>query len=67
MILVTGGTGLVGAHLLLHLATKGEAVRALYRNEANILKTKEVFVHYEKIQLFDSIDGLKAALQMCPH
>ena len=32
MILVTGGTGLVGAHLLYHLIKKTE-IRAIYRTE----------------------------------
>ena len=31
MILVTGGTGFIGTHLLAHLAAKGEGVRALVR------------------------------------
>jgi uncharacterized protein YbjT (DUF2867 family) len=31
MILVTGGTGLVGAHLLLHLTEIEEEVSAIYR------------------------------------
>jgi uncharacterized protein YbjT (DUF2867 family) len=40
MILVTGGTGLVGAHLLLHLIQEGEtAVRALFREAKQIEKT----------------------------
>jgi glycosyltransferase len=40
MILVTGATGLVGAHLVLHLLENGEEnVRALYRNPKNIEKT----------------------------
>jgi len=32
MILVTGGTGMTGAHLLFHLIQKGEQVRATYRS-----------------------------------
>lgn len=32
MIFVTGGTGLVGSHLLLALAESGKPIRALYRN-----------------------------------
>nr|HRM13306.1 NAD-dependent epimerase [Flavobacterium sp.] len=39
MILVTGGTGLVGAHLLLHLVESRsigkEKVRAIYRSTAS--------------------------------
>ena len=40
MVLVTGGTGLVGAHVLLHLIENGENVRAIYRSQNNIEKTK---------------------------
>ena len=43
MVLVTGGTGLVGAHLLLHLVENGDAVRAIYRNSESIQKTKNLF------------------------
>jgi uncharacterized protein YbjT (DUF2867 family) len=32
MILVTGGTGFVGAHLLFKLLKKKQTVRAIYRN-----------------------------------
>lgn len=32
MILVTGGTGLVGSHLIQQLVQEGKSVRALYRN-----------------------------------
>ncbi|MEC8831560.1 MAG: NAD-dependent epimerase/dehydratase family protein, partial [Bacteroidota bacterium] len=31
MILVTGGTGLIGSHLLFHLVSNGKAVRSNYR------------------------------------
>ena len=56
MILVTGGTGLVGAHLLLHLLENGENVRALYRDSENIQKTKALFERYKKTSLFDLIE-----------
>ncbi|HAX14639.1 MAG TPA: NAD-dependent epimerase, partial [Leeuwenhoekiella sp.] len=37
MILVTGGTGLVGSHLLWQLVAQGEnKIRAIYRTEAKI-------------------------------
>ena len=48
MVLVTGGTGLVGAHLLIHLLEKGENVRALYRNSESTQKTKALFSLYQK-------------------
>ena len=60
MVLVTGGTGLVGAHLLLHLVENGESVRAIYRNEANIKKTKALFLLYKKEALFDEIKWVQA-------
>jgi nucleoside-diphosphate-sugar epimerase len=46
MILVTGGTGLVGAHLLYNLVSAGELPVALVRKSSNLLKTKKVFSYY---------------------
>ena len=46
MIFVTGGTGMVGAHLLYDLALKGEKVRALKRPGSNIHKTEKIFSFY---------------------
>ncbi|WP_281323172.1 NAD-dependent epimerase/dehydratase family protein [Flavobacterium aestivum] len=60
MVLVTGGTGLVGAHLLIHLIEKGENVRAIYRNQDSIQKTKSLFSLYKKEALYDSIHWLQA-------
>ena len=60
MILVTGGTGLVGAHLLLHLIENGERVRAIYRNLDAIQKTKDLFLLYKKEALFEKIDWIQA-------
>jgi len=48
MILVTGGTGLVGAHLLYKLVSENENVRAIYRTESKISNTKNVFASYTK-------------------
>jgi dihydroflavonol-4-reductase len=60
MILVTGGTGLVGAHLLLHLVENGESVRAIYRKTETIQKTKSLFLLYKKESLFGKIDWIQA-------
>jgi dihydroflavonol-4-reductase len=66
MILVTGGTGLVGAHLLLHLLENGESVRAIFRNEKHILKTKSLFNYYQKNDLFNQIEWIKADILDIP-
>jgi len=46
MILVTGGTGLVGSHLLYRLVTLGEMPIALKRKSSDLLKIKKVFSYY---------------------
>ena len=43
MIVVTGGTGLVGSHLLLELAKKGIRVRALKRNTSDLKVFEYIF------------------------
>lgn len=47
MIFVTGGTGLVGAHLLYELTLTGKAVKALKRETSNL---QQVFKHFHIIQ-----------------
>jgi len=66
MILVTGGTGLVGAHLLLHLAQNDEKLKALYRNNTSILKTKALFEQFKKADLFASIEWVQGDLNDIP-
>lgn len=46
MILVTGGTGMLGAHLLYKLVNSDEKVRATYRSEESLEKVKRVFAYY---------------------
>lgn len=46
MIFVTGGTGLVGGHLLIHLLKQGEPVRALMRNSSNFDELKMICSYY---------------------
>lgn len=60
MILVTGGTGLVGAHILLSLTENNTRIRAIYRTEKNIQKTKQLFKTHHKLQLFKNIEWVPA-------
>jgi len=66
MVLVTGGTGLVGAHLLLHLVENEENVRAIYRKLETIQKTKNIFSYYKKESLFEKINWLPADILDVP-
>lgn len=67
MILVTGATGLVGSHLILHLLQKEEySIRALYRNEKNINKTKRVFENNDCLHLFHHIEWFDADILDLP-
>jgi len=47
MILVTGGSGLTGSHLLLELSRKKEPFRALKRNSSDISWVRRIFDYYE--------------------
>lgn len=46
MILVTGGTGLVGAHLLFELTKKEAVVKATFRATSDLKKVEKVFSYY---------------------
>lgn len=62
MILVTGGTGLVGSHLLLKLAQTNTEVRAIYRTESKLDNVKKIFSYYtpNPQTIFDKIEWIKA-------
>ena len=68
MILVTGGTGLVGAHLLYRLANNNEKVRAIYRSERKLDNVKNVFSCYtdDYKHLIESIDWVQADILDIP-
>lgn len=46
MIFVTGGTGLIGSHLLYELATAGKKIRALKRKTSDLQPVLKVFDYY---------------------
>ena len=68
MILVTGGTGLVGAHLLYHLTQKNEAIRAIYRTVEKREYVKKIFSYYtDDIEsVFSKIEWIKADITEVP-
>jgi nucleoside-diphosphate-sugar epimerase len=67
MILVTGGTGLVGAHLLYHLVKNDEKIRAIYRSEEKIEAVKKVFSYYtDDTSLITKIAWFKADITDVP-
>jgi nucleoside-diphosphate-sugar epimerase len=62
MILVTGGTGLVGSHLLYFLLKENASVRAIRRKNSDIQGVKKVFALYtsEVDSLFNKIEWVGA-------
>lgn len=68
MILVTGGTGLVGAHLLYRLVESGKKVRATYRHSNKLKNIKRVFSTYTNSyeSLFNTIEWVKADILDVP-
>ena len=68
MILVTGGTGLVGAHLLYALINEKEKVRAIYRNAKKFDNIKRIFSYYSETpdELFNTIEWVEADLNDIP-
>lgn len=68
MILVTGGTGLVGSHLLFRLINNNETLKAIYRNPKKLENVKNVFSCYtdDYELLFDKIEWIKTDLLDIP-
>lgn len=67
MILVTGGTGLVGSHLLAHLSLQNEHIRAIFRTKSSLEKVKKVFFSYsDDATLFDKIEWFQADITDVP-
>ena len=62
MIVVTGGTGLVGAHLLYDLCKKHKHIRALKRQSSDLEQVKKTFSYYsdDAESLFKKIEWVDA-------
>ena len=62
MILVTGGTGLVGAHLLYYLLLENDKVKAIHRKNSDLQAVKKVFSYYTKDfeAVFQKIEWVEA-------
>ncbi len=62
MILVTGGTGMLGARLLFDLVSRGEQVRAILRKSSDMGLVRRIFSWYgsEGTTLFDAIEWVEA-------
>jgi len=68
MNLITGGTGLVGAHLMYFLLQDGQKVRATHRKSSNLKAVLQVFGYYtsDAQTLFDKIEWVEANLNDIP-
>ena len=68
MILVTGGTGLVGSHLLYKLLQTNVKVRAIYRREHKLALVKKVFSYYtdDSESLYQKIEWINADITDVP-
>jgi len=68
MILVTGGTGLVGSHLLYFLLKENKSVRAIHRKSSKLDAVKEVFSFYTENYeaLFNKIEWVEADITEVP-
>ncbi|NAS12711.1 NAD-dependent epimerase/dehydratase family protein [Poritiphilus flavus] len=68
MILVTGGTGLVGTHLILHLLHTNERLRAIRRKSSDLERVKRIFSYYSSNpeELFQKIEWVEAELNDIP-
>lgn len=62
MNLITGATGIVGAHVALQLLEKGRPVKAIKRSGSDINKTRKLFSYYNKNAetLFNQISWIEA-------
>jgi len=68
MILVTGGTGMVGSHLLFSLISNNKPVKATFRKGSDLSKVKKIFSYYtdDSAELFKKINWIEADITDVP-
>lgn len=68
MILVTGGTGLVGSHLLYRLCLTNDTVKAIYRSSEKKAWVKTVFGYYtsDVMSLYNKIEWIEGDITDIP-
>ncbi|WP_418638059.1 NAD-dependent epimerase/dehydratase family protein [Winogradskyella sp.] len=68
LVLVTGGTGLVGSHLLFQLLKSNIPIRSIYRNKKTLTRVKHVFSYFsdDAEVLFNKIEWVEADLNNVP-
>jgi len=68
MILVTGGTGLVGSHLLYHLLLENDTVKAIHQKTSDLKAVKNVFSYYTSDfeNIYNRINWVEADLSNIP-
>ncbi len=62
MIFVTGGTGLVGCHLLVELAQKQQPIRALKRKTSNTKIVEDFFAEQQLAEFYQWINWVEGEL-----
>lgn len=60
MILVTGGTGFVGAYLLMELSATESIVRAIKRPDSSVSYCESIFNYFGKSRCFSKIEWITA-------
>src|SRR3954453_3702677 len=63
-VCVTGATGFVGAHVVRLLVRRGEAVRAIYRNESRLSRLGSVDAQPVKADVLDRA-AMRRAMRGC--
>jgi dihydroflavonol-4-reductase len=67
MILVTGGTGMLGAHLIFDLLQIFPTVKATKRASSDLASVRKIFSYYtlDVDSMFDKIEWIDADLSDC--